>query len=222
MKLFVFYNHVDILTFKQKSKQRLKCDCKLLWLKKYLLKYGPNNPECILNKPNVTATILVEKIPVNLVNNPNMPSDQTTSLPDLTEPFRQIKNDEYRRLTELDDVNFICELKFKDPGQWFQIKELENRYEITLKCLVRGYPEPTIRWNEDNKSLNKKSTYKMFMIEEKEVDEMNKEDSYSKLIESTLKFIMVTPIRPSLNGYRNYTCRAMLNTKMVIFSIFNS
>lgn len=180
--------------------------------------YGPSNAECILNKPNETSTILVEKIPVNLVNNPNTPSnDLTTASPDLTEPFKLIKNDEYKRIIDLDDANFVCELMFKDPGQWFQIKELENRYEITLRCLVKGYPEPTIRWNEDNKSLNKKSTYKMFMIEEKEVDDVNKEDSYSKLIESTLKFIMVTPIRPSLNGYRNYSCRAMLNTQMVNF-----
>lgn len=192
---------------------RLNCDCDLLWLKKYLLKYDFEDAQCILRNKILTSqerSLTVKAIAVNLVSNPdeeeikNSPRRINTSNPFVLETVKSIRR--------LDDSQFSCDLEFRSPNQWYQINELDNRYEITLTCVVSGYPRPSIRWNENNKSLDKKSTYKTFSIEEKELNDPMQTSSYLKTVESRMKFFLALPIRPSLNGYRNYSCRAMINT----------
>lgn len=189
------------------GQNKLECSCHLLWLKKYLIKFGLNDTRCLINKPiNIDSVpILVKQIPVNLVSNPNdmVLNSSMSSMSNLS----QASNDT-ASVINLDDSKFMCEINFREPSKWFQVKDRDDRYEIVLKCLVQGYPLPSIRWNENNKSLDKKSTYKTFSIKEREI----KTEGHLKTIESTLKFFLVVPIRPSLNGYRNYSCRAMLGS----------
>lgn len=160
---------------------------------------------------NQERSLTVRAIPVNLASNPyedeiiNSPRiiNSNASSPFILETVKSIRH--------LDDSQFSCDLKFGNPDRWYQFKELDDRYEITLTCVVSGYPRPSIRWNENNKSLNKKSTYKTFTIEEKELNDPMQTSSYLKTVQSSLKFFLALPIRPSLNGYRNYSCRAMIN-----------
>lgn len=194
------------------NQNSLSCDCDLLWLKKYLLKYDFEDAKCILKSKILTEqerSLTVKAIPVNLASNPY--EDEIINSPRLINASNPFVLESVKSIRRLDDSQFSCDLKFGNPNDWFQINELDNRYEITLTCVVSGYPRPSIRWNENNKSLNKKSTYKTFSIEETEINDPMQTSSYLKTVQSSLKFFLALPIRPSLNGYRNYSCRAMIN-----------
>jgi len=164
-------------------------------------------------------------VAVDLVNNPNkkISADQL----DLTSPDPSFIEDAVKAklpLTSLDDSMFVCEIELIEPiepAKWFQVTEHDDRYEIVLTCVAQGYPRPAIRWNENNKSLDKKSEYKTWKIEERD---RNGTLPMLLTVESTLIFFLELPIRPSLYGYRNYSCKAMLNTetKMKIVSILFS
>lgn len=189
----------------------LNCDCDLLWLKKYLLKFKFEDAECILKSKNLTnqeRSLTVKEIPVNLASNPN--EDEIINSPRLinsnaSSPFIGT----FKSIRHLDDSQFSCDLKFGNPDPWYQIKKLDDRYEITLTCVVSGYPKPIIHWNENNMSLNKKSAYNKFTIEEKVLNNTMQTNKYFKKVQSSVKFFLALPIRPSLNGYRNYSCRAI-------------
>jgi hypothetical protein len=184
----------------------------LLWLKKYLIKYAFEDTECILSNKiwnKQERSLAIKAIPVNLVSNPN--DEEIINSARRINSSDSMSVESLKSVKRLDDSQFACDLEFQKQDNWYQIRELSDRYEITLTCLVSGFPRPSIRWNENNKSLNKKSTYKTFSIEEREISVPSQSSSYLKTVESSLKLLLALPIRPSLNGYKNYSCRAMIN-----------
>jgi len=198
-----------------KSK-RLNCNCKLLWLKDYLRKNGHDKPTCSLDRSishDLHKTSLVKTVAVDLVNNPNKEALAGQLGPASLEP--SFIDNHYKsklELTELDDSLFVCEIEFVEPVEplkWYQVTEGSEFIKISLTCVAQGYPRPEIRWNENNKSLDKKSEYKTWAIQDKIIN-----DKLSMFtVESTLEFKLSLPIMPSLFGYKNYSCKAMLNTE---------
>jgi hypothetical protein len=184
----------------------LVCNCKLVWLKDFLQKYGghmANKTNCYINNKINEKVYLIEtkSIFINSSFKSNRNHLKVVNVKNFNGNGNGFNNNNNNRLLEdmklvemdkLNEQQFYCDLDltssvrdlpFVDPdgGAWPR-KQLQ---EIQLTCQIRSYPEAKLKWLFGKKDLYKQFTYenKQFNIVEK--SEFNTFD-YEYVIESKL------------------------------------
>ena len=194
------------------ANNQLQCNCKLQWLKTYLIETNFNSLEqkCQISYNLRSVNSEPQLIGTKLIDLAEEPSEQTHE----TNVIQTNSGEETRDIANtsivlLDDNKFICDMEFVEPDSWFKLKTTETVYDIELTCKVRGYPLPIIRWNEDNKLVIKKSSFYKFEIEERITHPSADDQEY--IVESVLK-LRIQSFHTS--KYKNFTCRVKLNSSI--------
>ena len=116
----------------------LECNCSLLWLKKYLLRYGKNDLEqkCIARRAMTLAEqmqpsiVRIETVDLGLENPPNtiyMKEEQIVIA----------DNENYEPIISLDRNRFVCDLEFIETANTTIVKKVEKKYVVQLTCVVK-------------------------------------------------------------------------------------
>jgi len=233
-----FNNDMQILSDRYTSlnlkNNPLQCDCKLLWLKRYLLKYGKDSEQyCMIRqsvKPiNSNPTVVsVETVYLDGQNNKGQRIDLESEEAKEEEQIFYSEKEKQESIIKLNNDLFICDIEFQSEVKKTEVKRIKtNLFRIQLTCVVNGYPRPVIRWNEGNKALHKN----IDKIIETESETSDLSDSYTV----TSYLVLEKPYETSNEiEYRNYSCRTKFdpalnlpeynnqNQKMILFKIFNS
>ncbi|CAF0836865.1 unnamed protein product [Brachionus calyciflorus] len=133
----------------------LECNCKLLWLRKFLQTnkqtfpyYGNIQHTCLVNTRSVDESYIVDSKTI-FVN--------TTSLMVKNDPVDQILNKtriERVPILDIDDRKFFCDIKLSSQIDNLSLPGQKDR-KIQLECSVETYPEPEIKWLQGQKDLDR-------------------------------------------------------------------
>jgi len=211
----------------------LQCNCSLLWLKKYLLKYGKsdNQQMCIATKQTVQqpypSIVKTETIDLSL--------DQASTVELNQETMFLAEEEKNETIVWLDESRFVCDLEFIDTANATVVKKVENKYVVQLTCVVKGFPKPVIRWNQGQKALDKNIDQNFFIVDNQTSVLNNRFDAdyvtdmyiVTSRLELKKSFIKID----QLNEYKNYSCTAKFDQpsgesnllqKMVLFKIYRT
>jgi len=116
----------------------LECNCSLLWLKKYLLKYGKNDAAqtCItrraipLSEQIQPSIVRIETVDLGLEQPPN-----TIDMKEEQIVFAD--KEKYESIILLDKNRFFCDLEFIDLVNATVVKKIEKKYIVQLTCVVK-------------------------------------------------------------------------------------
>lgn len=166
----------------------LICDCKLIWLKKFLQTHSDEedteHTKCYVNTRSYERNYLIETKSI-FINASSMSATPAhfrvlNSYTAQTNRENSLKNslNSHKSLVDLDKLSneqFYCDLEL--GGQVNDLRmiseqgdtERTRRHEVELECRVRSFPEAKIKWLFGQKDLYKLSNYenKQFNIVEK-------------------------------------------------------
>lgn len=199
------------------SNNELECNCKLLWLKKYLIQHGNDiSQTCIVREP-----IKAEYSLPTVVKAESIHLDKTSEI--IEHELDQLvysENTRNQSIINLTDEEFYCDLEFIEANTTRIDHIKDNIYNIQLTCVVKGYPKPIIRWNEGFKSLDKNIDNSLSIT-----NSQSDPNYIDRMFVVTSKLELHKPFG-SLDVYNNYSCRVKHETaddsqKMAVFQIYN-
>jgi hypothetical protein len=145
------------------SNNPLECNCRLLWLKKFLIKYSNKQKQSSISYKQATCTINTTRPfekPNDLIKIVDLTSKNAQfRVPSQASQQRMLeilssssRGQQSVSLVTLEDEQFICDIELTeklDPVINYYDK-IKKSLKTELKCVVRTYPKPYIWWTYGN------------------------------------------------------------------------
>lgn len=139
----------------------LICDCKLIWLKRFLREHGDPSREnfCFINTKSISENIVVDSKSIFLNSSYSLIKDDGLY-------YSKAKYLDHLALSRipieiLTDDQFFCDLELDGQIENLSLVDIKTK-TIRLDCKVTAFPEPKIKW-----LLGSKDLYKIFSYENK-------------------------------------------------------